>query len=130
VLVPGPILHGDADADVRDTLAELVSSEIGGVVLRAFDAASALLVLRTHQPRPQAVLLDVRLGPGEALSSRALLEAMRTDPDLRDVPVITMSGAPLPPEFPSTVHLEKPFGSEELTQALKMVAKLGPPSRP
>lgn len=114
-----PILLVDDDSDLRDNLADILSTDVGLRVIRAYDAASALYVLREHQPRPRAVLLDIRLGASEALGSRALLEAMRADAHLCDVPVITMSGAPLPPEFPSRVHLEKPFGRDKLVQALK-----------
>jgi hypothetical protein len=46
---------------------------------------------------------------------------MRADAELCDIPVITMSGAPLPPGFPSRVHLQKPFGRDELAQALRTV---------
>jgi CheY-like chemotaxis protein len=121
---PVPILLVDDDSDLRDNLAEILSTDVGLSVVRAYDAASALYVLREHQPRPRAVLLDVQLGASEALGSRTLLEAMRADVQLRDIPVITMSGAPLPPEFPSRVHLEKPFGRDKLVQALKTAGVL------
>jgi twitching motility two-component system response regulator PilH len=59
----------------------------GYETLEAMDAETGLAMMREH--RPELVFLDIVL-PG--MNGFAALRAIRRDPDLRDIPVIMMSG--------------------------------------
>lgn len=59
----------------------------GYETLEAMDAEMGLAMMREH--RPELVFLDIVL-PG--MNGFAALRAIRRDPDLRDIPVIMMSG--------------------------------------
>ena len=60
----------------------------GYETLEAMDAETGLAMMREH--RPELVFLDIVL-PG--MNGFAALRAIRRDPDLRDIPVIMMSGS-------------------------------------
>ncbi len=59
----------------------------GYETLEAMDAEMGLAMMREH--RPELVFLDIVL-PG--MNGFAALRAIRRDPDLRDIPIIMMSG--------------------------------------
>jgi diguanylate cyclase (GGDEF)-like protein len=97
----------------------------------ASDGASALAVLRGEPPhedrlRPDVVLLDLDL-PGT--DGREVLRAMRETPELRDIPVVILTGSndeqaelrALQPD----AFLTKPVDFERLAHAVRSVANLG-----
>jgi CheY-like chemotaxis protein len=78
------ILIVDDDADIRDALAELLSTE-GYVVLSAEDGQAALDLL-TYGNRPKVILLDLMM---PRMNGLEFLEKSR--PDHANIPVIVVS---------------------------------------
>ena len=117
--------------DDRPSL-ELLTVYLSGMaadVTVARDGPSGLeAVRRVH---PAVVLLDIRL-PG--IDGWAVLEALKADPDTRDIPVVVASivderarGAALG----AAAYLVKPISRDDLRAALTTVAFLpGSPARP
>jgi two-component system, response regulator PdtaR len=95
----------------------LVLRDLGCIVLGpAGDSIQALALLR--QQRPDAVLLDLGLRDGFVLS---LVEALAAD-DLRYVLMTTgYDCEQLEPALWQGPRLDKPYGQEELRQALLQV---------
>jgi len=75
--------------------------------------------------RPALVLLDYML---PVMNGPAVLEVMKSDPHLRDVPVVLMSASParLWKDLPATEFLPKPFGLAQLVDIVRRYA--GEPS--
>ncbi len=117
ILTGATVLIVEDEALVALDLA-LVLRDLGCVVLGpAADSAQALALLR--QQRPDAVLLDLGLRDGFALT---LVEALAAD-DVRYVLMTTGYDCERV-EHPNLRHapfLEKPYGQEELRQALLRV---------
>jgi CheY-like chemotaxis protein len=94
----------------------LVLRDLGCVVLGpAADSAQALALVR--QQRPDAVLLDLGLRDGFAL---ALVEALSAA-DVRYILTTGYDCEQLEPALRHAPRLGKPFGQEELRQALLQV---------
>lgn len=114
------ILVCDDDDGLRELMKVTLTPDYR--VVEAVDGEQALSALASE--RPDAVLLDVML-PG--YSGLQVLEAMRSDESLREVPVIVVSAWQTPAdrtaaqEAGATAFLGKPFELEELTGC---VAKL------
>lgn len=114
------ILVCDDDDGLRELMKVTLSP--GYRVVEAGDAEQAFVALASD--RPDVVLLDVML-PGR--SGLQVLEAMRSDEALRDVPVIVVSAWQSPDDQDAArragadAFLGKPFELEELTGC---VAKL------
>jgi CheY-like chemotaxis protein len=95
---------------------------MAGDITVARDGPSGLeTVRRVH---PEVVLLDIRL-PG--IDGWAVLEALKADPDTRDIPIVVASivderarGAALG----AAAYLVKPISREDLRAALTTVAFL------
>ena len=112
--------------DDRPSL-DLFSAYLSGATIKvttARDGQTGLeAVRRVH---PDAVLLDIRL-PG--IDGWAVLQALKQEPDTRDIPVIVVSiveerarGAALG----AAQYLVKPVGREQLLEALRDVGALVP----
>lgn len=84
----GYILVVDDEEDIRDTLRELIEMQ-GLKAETAANGAEALEHLKAQ--KPYLVLLDLVM---PVMDGRALLEKMRADPDLSDVPVVVSTSAP------------------------------------
>ncbi|MBX3470661.1 MAG: response regulator transcription factor [Planctomycetes bacterium] len=85
------VLVVEDDPDLRDALCGVLAAEpFEPVPVKSADEALDYLVF---QQAPAAVILDLRL-PGE-LNGWDLLQWMRRDSDLKGVPVVVVSGAPL-----------------------------------
>ncbi len=84
----GRVLLADDNADMRDYVRRLLAGR-GYAVAAVADGRAALDAARTA--RPDLVLSDVMM-PG--LDGFGLLAALRSDPRLRDVPVILLSARP------------------------------------
>jgi two-component system response regulator MtrA len=126
------ILVIDDDVQLVDTVQTLLES-VGYKVAYAYQAEKGMDLAREIQP--DLILLDVMFagppGPDGIEISRRLQE----DPDLRDVPVIILSGvkrvldmpvklAPDESFMPVEAFLEKPFKPNELLAAIEKI--LGP----
>lgn len=82
------VLIVDDEQDILDTLSEVV--EMGGcAAVTASRGEEALRILASR--RPCLVVLDL-LMPG--MTGNELLETMRSDPALADVPVVISTSAP------------------------------------
>jgi CheY-like chemotaxis protein len=115
ILTGATVLIVEDEALVALDLA-LVLRDLGCVVLGlAADSAQALALLR--QQRPDAVLLDLGLRDGFAL---ALVEALAAA-DVRYVLTTGYDCELLEPALRHAPRLGKPFGQEELRQALLQV---------
>ena len=95
------------------------------------DGADALSFLRGEEPYegkapPDVVLLDLNLPRGDG---RDVLRAMRHDPELRDIPVVILTGTNAEhAEFEALrpdAFLTKPIDFDRLAQAVRTVANLG-----
>jgi CheY-like chemotaxis protein len=126
------ILVIDDDVQLVDTVQILLES-VGYKVAYAYQAEKGMDLAR--EIHPDLILLDVMFagppGPDGIEISRRLQE----DPDLRDVPVIILSGvkrvldmpvklAPDESFMPVEAFLEKPFKPNQLLAAIEKI--LGP----
>ena len=84
---PNVVLVIDDDSDIRDELAELLRDE-GYQVVTAANGREALRALR-HDVRPGLILLDLGM---PVMDGRAFSAELRSDPALRDTPVVLLSG--------------------------------------
>jgi len=109
------ILVIEDDPDLREAVASSIA-ELGVAVVQACDGVDGLERLAQAKRPPDAILLDMCMprldGPG-------FLAALRGEPHLAHIPVITMTGGSDPaPEPPVTSRLHKPFDIEELARIL------------
>src|SRR6188768_4005984 len=82
------VLVVDDEEDVRETLREVV--EMGGCeAIVAANGADGLQLLAKH--RPCLVILDLLM---PVMSGEAMLEAMRDQPELAELPVVISTSAP------------------------------------
>jgi CheY-like chemotaxis protein len=113
------VLVVDDEYSIVETLAEVLAWE-GYEVLTASNGAQALEVMRA---RPVGVvLLDVMM---PILGGPEVVDAMRTDPELRAVPVVLMTAAPsalVGIAIDSITVLRKPFQVNGLLSALREAA--------
>jgi CheY-like chemotaxis protein len=138
--------RGSGSFEARPIEILLVEDEPGDIELAQFalgraklqnrlsvvtDGAAALAFLRgappfQASPRPDVVLLDVKLPKGDG---RAVLQSMRDDPELRDVPVIILTGTNSEHRELAALHpdafLTKPVDFDRLAHAVRSVANLG-----
>ena len=114
------VLVIDDDADVLEAVAEVLASE-GFTVHRARGGAAALQFLQS-EPAPEAVLLDVRMDEVDGTSVSAFL---RSNPATRGVPIVFMTGDRQFRPRETAAVLEKPFGVEELLEAVEGVLRTG-----
>ncbi len=122
------VLVVEDDADLREILLIALAEE-GYAVAGAENGLEALVSL-TFGVRPDAVLLNLHM---PVLSGAELVDAVREDPALAPLPVILMTGAPVPPDVTRTVDavLVKPFEIETLTCAIDdLVERATPPPNP
>ena len=113
-------LHVDDNESIRDTLQMALETE-GYNVLSAANGEEGLQVL-ARESRPFVILLDLMM---PIMDGAALVEAMRADPQLADVPVVIMSSMPeatVAERSPSYVaFLRKPFN---IFAVVDLIAKL------
>ena len=85
------VLVVEDDVDITEALIQVLESE-GMAVRAAGNGQIALDLLRAPgAPLPCVILLDLMM---PVMDGRALLEKMRADPALSDVPVIVSTSAP------------------------------------
>ena len=111
-VVAGGVLIVDDDELIRETLQELVEMA-GCSALVAANGKEALRVLADH--RPCLVILDLLM---PIMSGNELLDIMRQDPTLADIPVVVSTSAPdrAPPGVPI---IRKPVNIDALVDRMK-----------
>lgn len=110
------ILVVDDEVSIAETLS-IVFEDEGFACAIAGNGRAALDEARRQ--RPDLVVLDLMM---PVMDGRAMLQAMRAEPSLRDVPVVVMSAAPaLFAELPvrPQAFLQKPFDIETMVATAK-----------
>jgi CheY-like chemotaxis protein len=117
----GPILIVDDEFGIVEALVDFLQDE-GYRSATARDGRQALDQMRGE--RPALVLLDYML---PVMNGPAVLEVMKADPSLREVPVVLMSASPPKSwrHLPATEFLPKPFGLAQLIDIIQR--HVGPP---
>jgi CheY-like chemotaxis protein len=121
------VLIVEDDADLRDILL-LALGEEGYAVAGAENGLDAIVSL-TFGDRPDALLLNLHM---PVLSGSDVLEIVRLDPAYARLPVILMTGAPVPPEIGrgADAVLLKPFEIDTLTAIIDGLVSRGAPPPP
>jgi len=114
-MTPARILVAEDDRALREALQEVLA--LAGHSTEAVgDGAQALAAIRANPP--DLVILD-HLMPG--LDGLSVLQALREDPRLRDIPVILLTGAAydIPHTAGAAAIIEKPFQMLPLQQKVR-----------
>jgi CheY-like chemotaxis protein len=116
------ILIVDDEVPIRELVAEVLA-ENGHQVLQASNGREALELLSSEVP--QLVLTDVMM---PLVNGIELVRAMKSTPQLAEVPVVLMTAAARQPAIDIGQHglLEKPFTLDALEALVRRV--LSPPS--
>ncbi len=88
------ILIVDDEIDTREVLADLLRAR--GYDVDIFDGGSRALEFLQAGPRPKVMVLDLLLRSD--MNGWQFLEVVKSDPQLRSIPVIAISGADLTPQ--------------------------------
>ena len=125
------LLVEDEPGDIELTQLALMNAKLQNRLSVVTDGVEALAFLRGEgrydaTRRPDVVLLDLKL---PRLDGRDVLVEMRRDPELRNIPVIVLTGTNAEhTEFEALrpdAFLTKPVAFERLAQAVGTVANLG-----
>jgi CheY-like chemotaxis protein len=124
--VRGHVLIVEDDLDLRELLTVALESE-GHSVRTAENGVEALVRLQ-FEPVPDVILLNLVL---PAMSGGDVLEAIRRDARLAGMPILLITGAPVPVEIGREVDavLMKPFGLDQLSETIgELLARRAPPA--
>lgn len=123
----GRLLLVEDDHDLRELLVVALESD-GHSVHTAEDGVEALVRLQ-FEPPPDVILLNLVL---PAMGGSDVLEAIRRDSRLTGIPVVLITGAPVPIEIGREVDavLSKPFGLEQLSETIGELLARRSPSAP
>ncbi len=108
------VLVVEDDDDLRDAVAACLA-RLGVEVDQARDGVEGLERLAQGGSLPGAILLDMIM---PRLGGDGFLKALRAQPDLANIPVITMTGGQGPSDPRIASRLTKPFDVEELARIL------------
>lgn len=108
------ILVVEDDDDLREVVAESLA-RLGVEVEQARDGVEGLARLAEDRAPPSAILLDMIL---PRLDGDGFLAAVRAQPRLANIPVITMTGGSHKADSRVASQLTKPFDVEELARIL------------
>jgi CheY-like chemotaxis protein len=113
----GTVLIIDDDADLR----RLFATTLGRAGLATVTAADGLLGLQlTRAGAPSVVVMDLEM-PG--MSGWEVLERLRADPDTAAVPVVLVTGCPIPEDQVRAArlhaYLQKPVAMSRLLAAVQ-----------
>jgi CheY-like chemotaxis protein len=115
----GGVLIVDDDEGIRDALSQVLSDE-GYRVLSAENGIAALTILRSADPRPCMILLDMMM---PVMDGREFIARKMAEPNLRDVPVVvvTADGRALKgsSELTAAAVLAKPISLDQLLLAVQ-----------
>jgi CheY-like chemotaxis protein len=105
-----PIVVIDDDADIRDSLADILAD--AGYSVRTFASGAEALEHLRHDGAVSLIILDLMM-PG--MNGWAFREVQSHDEQLASIPVITISAvADLDPPSPATPVLCKPVNLDQL----------------
>lgn len=110
----GTIVVADNSMVVRAVLRRQLEAD-GHTVVEAVDGEDAITACREH--RPDVVLLDVEM---PVLDGHSTLERLKADPDLKDIPVVFLTGRVDTADVVTGLrlgahdYLRKPFEANEL----------------
>jgi two-component system cell cycle response regulator DivK len=119
VAVDDVVVVADDDGDMRWLVAEMLRGALGVVVAGTCNGAEALDVLRVPGTNARVLLLDMQM---PVLDGPETLRAIRSDPALRALPVVAMSGGGFEEAARAAgcdAFLRKPFGEDALVAALR-----------
>jgi CheY-like chemotaxis protein len=118
------LLVEDIAADAILLREALLDAGLGNDLVYANDGQEALDVLRSGKPLPSLVLLDLNL---PKVSGRQVLDDIRTDPRLRDLPVVVISTSASPADVSfayghrANAYVRKPNGFESLSAVARAI---------
>lgn len=110
----GRVLLVDDDADIRESLRDLLTDE-GYEVLCARDGREALDVLLAGE-RPSLIVLDLIM---PVMDGVEFLTHLRADPDLASLPVVVASASSMVQPPPDTPLLRKPVNVDRLLELVE-----------
>jgi two-component system, OmpR family, response regulator len=122
IMVQPIALIVDDDADFRSALAEILQSEDCHVV-EAANGEEAITIL--DSVTPDVILVDLIM---PVMSGWSLFDVIARREELRDVPVVFMSGAPQAAPEGGSLVLKKPFDLPTLLGLLRAVGHASPES--
>ncbi len=111
---PKRVLIVEDDREVRKALAHALQL-LGVEAALAVDGVDGLEQLHAGA-RPSLILLDLRM---PRLGGEEFLDAIRADPELAHIPVVTMTASHDPSPARVQAHLPKPFHLRELHAAVR-----------
>ena len=108
--VMSKVLIIEDEETIRWVLEEILIDE-GYQVITAENGSQGLAKLREEDPLPGLVITDLRM---EGITGRDIIEEMRSQPELENVPAIIITGAvegtnEFPPEDTYQGFITKPF---------------------
>lgn len=125
------IIYAEDDAMMAE-LVQTILIEAGHAVGTLGDGKSALDVVRRR--RPDLLILDMRM---PEMGGSEVLDVLRRDPDLWDLPVLVLTGRTsesdeaITRRAGATDYLRKPFKPEALVSAVEALLKQRkPPTEP
>ncbi|HYN94975.1 MAG TPA: response regulator [Pilimelia sp.] len=118
------VVIAEDDDDIRNIMVRVIRRG-GHDVVEAADGGAALVAVRKH--RPDALVTDIDM---PVMTGAQLCAAVRADPDLRDLPVIFVSGTLFPgdtrpADAGATATLTKPFLPRQLLACLEKALAAG-----
>lgn len=130
-LIPVLIVEDD-EADAYLARAAFADNEMAVDLHHVLDGLEALAYLRRQgsyqqAPRPRLILLDLNM---PRMDGWSLLQELKADPELDDIPVVIFSTSDAPEdmtrsrELGATDYIVKPMYMEELNAAIKGLEKL------
>ena len=112
------VLVVDDDADIRDSLAEVLDED-GFAVLTASNGREAFEVLHNASAKPSVILLDMTMPVMDGWEFR---KAQRKDPELASIPVAVLSAQPnvetAVKSIDAAAYLRKPLSVDDLIETL------------
>jgi CheY-like chemotaxis protein len=117
------LLVVDDEIAIVEALQDILSDR-GYEVVAAYNGQEGLR--RLGESRPDLMLLDLMM---PVMDGRELLQRIREDPSLRDLPVVVMSAGRISEQErqAASATLAKPF---ELERLMETIARLAGPSAP
>jgi CheY-like chemotaxis protein len=120
------VLLVEDDLEIRDILQDLLEQE-GYDVVPASNGKQALDFLTLNDPqRADLVILDLMM---PMVSGWQVLDKMKSDPVLTDIPVIVLSAVTRKKPQGATTFLRKPFSLKVLFEAIRTFIDRGPEPR-
>ena len=113
-----PLMVVDDDMEIREVIGAVLEAE-GYAVAKACDGAEALRQLRLGS-RPCVILLDLRM-PG--MDGKEFRKRTDADPDLRDIPVVILSGDHEAPQVAALLGTECVMKPIDIDRLLTLAAR-------